>query len=153
MVFVARMIRLEQICIYVNNRKSWSCQMNRVDEYNVNEIWPILKSIVELHSIHLHSSLSRFFTFSKTSKSFPALQFPGYIVKIPCIVQKHLVNENSSARKTGETAFEGEGRVKNDPGYRWLHQKLAAKTVALPGSSFPCLFLLFFFLFFLLFQS
>ena len=76
---------------------------------------------------HLHSSLSRFFTFSKTSKGFPALQFSGYIVKIPYIVQKHLVNENSFARKTEETAFEEKGGVKNKPEYRGHHRNLAAK--------------------------
>ena len=76
---------------------------------------------------HLHSSLSRFFTFSKTSKGFPALQFSGYIVKIPHIVHKHLVNENSFARKTEETAFEEKGGVKNKPEYRGHHRNLAAK--------------------------
>ena len=77
--------------------------------------------IVDIHSIHLHSAESRFFVFSITSKSFPAQQIQNYIIEISYIMQKHLINENSFARKTGETAFEGEGRVKKDP------EKLAAK--------------------------
>ena len=129
--------------------------MRKVNEYNeernLGPGFHIL--IVDIHSIHLRSAASRFFVFSITSKSFPAQQIPNYIIEISYIMQKHLINENSFARKTGETAFEGEGRVKNDPGYRWHHRKLVAKRAALPGSSFPCLFLLFFFLFFLLFQS
>ena len=42
-------------------------------------------------------------------------------------MQKHLVNENSFARKTEETAFEEKGGVKNKPEYRGHHRNLAAK--------------------------
>ena len=58
---------------------------------------------------------------------FSCSAISGYIVRIPYIVQKHLVNENSFARKTEETAFEEKGGVKNKPEYRGHHRNLAAK--------------------------
>ena len=65
--------------------------------------------IVDIHSIHLHSTESRFFAFSITSESFPALQIPNYIIEIPYIVQKHSVNENSFARKLKKLLSRGMG--------------------------------------------